>query len=56
MIVSEIYRRAFAPSSTVTISALRNESPGISSAFVIGWLWGNSVDARISNLWDWRWG
>jgi len=37
----------FSPSSHITISALRNENPGISSAFVIGWLWAKSVDSRF---------
>jgi len=39
--------KLFSPSSLITISALRNENPGISSAFVIGWLWAKSVDSRF---------
>jgi len=31
----------------ITIGNLRNENPGISSAFVIGWLWAKSVDSRF---------
>jgi len=46
-VISTITDQIFSPSSHITISALRNENPGISSAFVIGWLWAKSVDSRF---------